>query len=150
GYVPAPRTVFAKINKLEPGSWLRVDANGLRQEFFWDFPLTDKPVGPGHVDECSDELLRLMRNSVRRQLRSDVPVGVFLSGGIDSSAITALAARESSARLHSFSIGFDQPGYDESPYARRVASLCGTEHHVEIMSLQQAAELFPRVMQSLD
>src|SRR6185436_2487119 len=116
----------------------------------WDVPLTDHAAGAGRFEECCEELLRLMQNSVRRQLRSDVPVGVFLSGGIDSSAITALAARESSGRLHSFSIGFDQPGYDESIYARRVAARCGTEHHEEIMSLRQAAELFPQVMQSLD
>jgi asparagine synthase (glutamine-hydrolysing) len=150
GYVPAPRTVLASINKLEPGAWLRFDANGLHEDFYWDLPLTDNPVGPGRIEECCEELLRLMRCSVRRQLRSDVPVGVFLSGGIDSSAITALAAQESSGRLHSFSIGFDQPSYDESPFARRVSALFGTEHHEEIMTLRQAADLFPRVMQSLD
>jgi asparagine synthase (glutamine-hydrolysing) len=150
GYVPAPHTVFAKIRKVEPGSWLKFDGRGLRQEFYWDMPLTDNPVGVGRVEECAEELLRLMRKSVRRQLRSDVPVGVFLSGGVDSSAITALAARESPGRLRSFSIGFDQPSYDESPHARRVASFCGTEHHEEIMTLRQAAELFPPVMQSLD
>jgi asparagine synthase (glutamine-hydrolysing) len=150
GYVPAPRSVFASIRKVEPGAWLKFDANGLSQGFYWDIPLTDNPVGPGRIEECCEELLQLMRNSVRRQLRSDVPVGVFLSGGIDSSAITALAAQESSGRLHSFSIGFDQAGYDESPHARRVASLFGTEHHEEIMTLQQAADFFPRVIQSLD
>jgi asparagine synthase (glutamine-hydrolysing) len=141
---------FASIRKVEPGAWLKFDANGLSQGFYWDIPLTDNPVGPGRIEECCEELLQLMRNSVRRQLRSDVPVGVFLSGGIDSSAITALAAQESSGRLHSFSIGFDQAGYDESPHARRVASLFGTEHHEEIMTLQQAADFFPRVIQSLD
>jgi asparagine synthase (glutamine-hydrolysing) len=83
-------------------------------------------------------------------LRSDVPVGVFLSGGIDSSAITALAAQESSKKLHSFSIGFDQSSYNESEYARRVASLFGTEHHEEILTLDKAAELFPEVMRTLD
>jgi asparagine synthase (glutamine-hydrolysing) len=150
GYVPAPRTVFANVHKLEPGAWLKFDANGPSQGCYWDIPLTDNPVGPGRIEECSEEVLRLLRGSVRRQLRSDVPVGVFLSGGIDSSAITALAAQESSGRLHSFSIGFDQPSYDESAHARRVAAHCGTEHHEEIMTLRQAAELFPKVMQSFD
>ena len=150
GYVPAPHTVFEKIHKVEPGAWLKFDEQGLSREFYWDIPLTDNPVGPGRIEECCEELLRLMRNSVRRQLRSDVPVGVFLSGGIDSSVITALAAQESSSRLHSYSIGFDQPSYDESVHARRIASLFGTEHHEEIMTLRQAADLFPRVMQSLD
>jgi asparagine synthase (glutamine-hydrolysing) len=150
GYVPAPHTVFARIRKLEPGSWLKFDATGLSEGFYWDIPLTDNPVAAERIEECCEELLRLMRNSVRRQLRSDVPVGVFLSGGIDSSAITALAAQASSGRIHSFSIGFDQPSYDESAHARRVAALFGTEHHEEIMTLRQAAELFPKVMQSID
>jgi asparagine synthase (glutamine-hydrolysing) len=150
GYVPAPDTIYANIHKLEPGAWLKFNAEGLTREFYWDIPLTDNPISPRHIDECCDQLLQLMRDSVRRQLRSDVPVGVFLSGGIDSSAITALAAQESSSRLHSFSIGFEQPSYNESAYARRIAARFGTEHHEEILSLHQAADLFPRVMQLLD
>lgn len=149
GYVPSPHTIFANIHKLEPGGCLTFHAAGLAKECYWDIPLTDNPVSPRHLDECCSELLQLMRDSVRRQLRSDVPVGVFLSGGIDSSVITALAAQESSSRLRSFSIGFDQPSYDESAHARRIASLFGTEHHEEIMTLRQAADLFPRVMQLL-
>jgi len=150
GYVPTPYTIFSNIHKLEPGACLKFDANGLSREFYWDIPLADNPVSPRHIDECCDDLLQMMRDSVRRQLRSDVPVGVFLSGGIDSSVITALAAQESSRRLHSFSIGFDQPSYDESVHARRVASLFGTEHHEEVMTLQQATDLFPQVMRLLD
>ena len=150
GYVPTPHTIFTGIHKLEPGACLTFDAKGLTREFYWDIPLTDNPVSPRHVDECCDEMLQLMRDSVRRQLRSDVPVGVFLSGGIDSSTITALAAQESSGRLYSFSIGFDQPSYNESAHAKRIASLFGTEHHEEIMTLRQGAELFPRVMKLLD
>jgi len=97
GYVPAPHTIFVNIRKLEPGAWLELDGGGETTGRYWDIPLTDNPVGAGHIDECSEELLRLLRASVRRQLRSDVPVGVFLSGGIDSSAITALAAQEAPA-----------------------------------------------------
>ena len=150
GYVPAPHTIFANVHKLEPGACLRFGPGGLNREFYWDIPLTDNPINPRCIDESCDELLQLMRDAVRRQLRSDVPVGVLLSGGIDSSTVTALAAQESSGRLHSFSIGFDQPSYNESAYAWRIASLFGTEHHEEILTLRQAAELFPRVMRSLD
>jgi asparagine synthase (glutamine-hydrolysing) len=150
GYVPTPHTIFANVHKLEAGACLKFDAHGLSKEFYWDIPLTDNPVSPSHIDECCEELLQRLRDSVRRQLRSDVPVGVFLSGGVDSSAITALAAQESSGRLHSFSIGFDQPSYNESVHARRVASLFGTEHHEAVLTLRQAADLFPRVMQWLD
>ncbi len=150
GYVPAPHSIFANIRKLEPGTYLKFGATGLTREFYWDVPLTDNPVSPRHIDECCEELLQLMRDSVRRQLRSDVPVGVFLSGGIDSSVITALAAQESPGRLHSFSIGFEQPSYNESAHARRVATLFGTQHHEEILTARKAAELFPEVMRSLD
>jgi asparagine synthase (glutamine-hydrolysing) len=122
----------------------------MTRRFYWDLPLTDNPVSPHNLEECCEELLHLMRESVRRQLRSDVPVGVFLSGGIDSSAITALAAHESSTKLHSFSIGFDQSSYNESGHARRVAALFGTEHHEEILTLDKAAQLFPVVMGTLD
>jgi len=150
GYVPAPDTIFARVRKVEPGTYLRFEAGGLTAGCYWDVSLEDNPVGPGHIDECCAELLRLMRGSVRRQLRSDVPVGVLLSGGIDSSAITALAAQEAPRRIHSFSIGFDEPSYDESAYARSVATRCGTEHHEEILTLRRAAELFPKVMEQLD
>lgn len=150
GYVPAPNTIFDQIEKLEPGSWVEFDASGMTRRFYWDLPLRDNPVSPRNLEECCEELVQLMRESVRRQLRSDVPVGVFLSGGIDSSAITALAAQESSTKLHSFSIGFDQSSYNESKYARRVASLFGTEHHEEILTLDKATELFPEVMRTLD
>jgi asparagine synthase (glutamine-hydrolysing) len=150
GYVPSPHTIFSNIRKLEPGCFLTFDTSGMATESYWDLKLTDNPISPRHIDECCDDLLRLMRDAVRRQIRSDVPVGVFLSGGIDSSAITALAAQESSEKLHSFSIGFDEPSYDESKYARKIASLFGTEHHEETLTLNKATDLFPRAMQSLD
>ncbi len=150
GYVPAPHTIFEGICKLEPGDWLRFDERGVRRESFAKLPLTDSPVVAGTLDDRCDEVLRLMRDAVRRQLRSDVPVGVFLSGGIDSSTVAALAAQESSGRVRSFSIGFDQSSYDESPYARRVASFIGTEHHEARLTLREAAELFPRVTQAMD
>ncbi len=74
-----------------------------------------------NVDEWAEDLLAILRDSVTKRLRSDVPVGLFLSGGVDSSTVAALAAQQSGNRLHSFSIGFDDPSYDESPYARRIA-----------------------------
>ena len=150
GYIPAPHTIFEDIYKLEPGSYLLFDRNGLEKKSYWDIPLEDNPLSERNADEWAEALLALLRDSVAKHLRSDVPVGVFLSGGLDSSLVTALAAQESSNRLHSFSIGFDQPSYDESAYARRVASLLGTEHHEAILTLSEAAELFPRMMQLLD
>lgn len=150
GYIPAPHTIYQDIYKLEPGSCLLFDASGPRKWTFWDIPLEDHPPSERNVDEWAENLLPVLRDAVGKHLRSDVPVGVFLSGGIDSSIITALAAQESPNRLHTFSIGFDERSYDESAHARRVASLFGTEHHEETLTLRKAEELFPRVMQSLD
>ncbi|HEY3663142.1 MAG TPA: asparagine synthase (glutamine-hydrolyzing) [Chthoniobacterales bacterium] len=150
GYIPAPHTIFSGIRKLEPGSYLFFDRNGLHLGRYWDIPLEDNPVSDRNVDEWAEDLLILLRDSVEKRLRSDVPVGLFLSGGLDSSTVTALAAQQSSNRLHSFSIGFDDPSYDESPHARRVAAFCGTEHHEKILTLQHATDLFPEIMRKLD
>ena len=149
GYIPAPHTIFEDVHKLEPGSYLLFNRNGLRKNRYWDIPLEDDPVSDRNIDEWAEDLLAILRDSVAKRLRSDVPVGLFLSGGLDSSTVTALAAQQSGNRLHSFSIGFDHPSYDESPYARRVAELFGTEHHEEILTLNQAVEVFPQIMRSL-
>ena len=150
GYIPAPHTIFEDVHKLEPGSYLLFDRAGLQKKIYWDIPLGDNPLSDRNVDEWAEDLLAVLRDAVAKHLRSDVPVGVFLSGGIDSSAITVLAAQASAKRLHTFSIGFDQPSYNESAHARRVASLFGTEHHEEVLTLSQTTDLFPKVMQSLD
>jgi asparagine synthase (glutamine-hydrolysing) len=150
GYVPAPHTIFDGIHKLEPGTFLVFDRNGLKKTLYWDIPLEDNPVSDSTVDECAEDMLALLRDSVKKRLRSDVPVGVFLSGGIDSSAVAALAAKEMSGKLHTFSVGFDEATYDESPYAAKVAAYCGTEHHHEVLSAKQAVTLLPQVMAILD
>lgn len=150
GYVPSPHTIFEDVYKLEPGFCLQFSRNGLKKKPYWDIPLEDDPVSDRTVDEWADDLIAMLRDSVAKRLRSDSPVGSFLSGGLDSSLITALAAQESTGRLHTFSIGFDEASYDESPHARRVASFLGTEHHEERLTLGAAAELFPRVVELLD
>jgi asparagine synthase (glutamine-hydrolysing) len=149
GYIPAPHTIFEDVYKLEPGGYLIFDRNGLRKERYWDIPFEDNPASDRNIDEWAEDLLAILRDSVTKRLRSDVPVGLFLSGGVDSSTVTALAAQQCGNRLHSFSIGFDDPSYDESAYARRVAELFETEHHDEILTLNQATELFPQIMRSL-
>jgi asparagine synthase (glutamine-hydrolysing) len=150
GYIPAPHTIFEDVYKLEPGGYLFFDRNGLHKDRYWDIPLEDNPVSDRNVDDWAEDLLVILRDAVTKHLRSDVPVGLFLSGGVDSSTVTALAAQQSGNRLHSFSIGFDDPSYDESAHARRIARLFETEHHEERLTLSQATELFPRIMRSLD
>ncbi len=150
GYVPAPHTIFEGIHKLEPGAFLHCDRHALQKKIYWDIPLEDNPLSERTVDEWAEDLLAVLRDAVTKRLRSDVPVGVFLSGGIDSSAITALAAQASSQRLRTFSVGFEESSYDESPYARLVAQQYGTDHHHEVLSASRTVKLLPDVMKILD
>jgi asparagine synthase (glutamine-hydrolysing) len=150
GYIPAPHTIFEGIYKLEPGFYLLFDRNGLQKRLYWDIPLEDNPLSECNVDEWAEDLQAVLRDAVIKRLRSDVPVGVFLSGGIDSSAVTALAAQATAHQLRTFSVGFDESSYDESPYARIVAERYGTDHHHEVLSATRAVSLLPDVMKILD
>ncbi len=150
GYVPAPHTIFEGIHKVEPGGCLTFDRAGLQKKLYWDIPLEDNPLSERTVDEWAEDLLAMLRDAVAKRLRSDVPVGVFLSGGIDSSAITVLAAQVAGRRLQTFSVGFEESSYDESPYARMVAERCGTDHHHEVLSGSRTVAMLPAVMKMLD
>ncbi len=138
GYVHAPRTIFDSVLKLAPGHFLRVNAHGLKQESFWEIP-TRPPWGASgsapSMKEALDKVERLLIASVRSQLMSDVPVGSFLSGGVDSSLITALMARASKDKVRTFSIGFSgtKAGVDESSHARAVARYLETDHQELIL-----------------
>jgi asparagine synthase (glutamine-hydrolysing) len=149
GYVPTPHTIFEGIHKLEPGTYLRFSANGLHKACYWDIPVAQSDNGRS-IEEYVAELLPVLRVSVQKHLRSDVPVGVLLSGGIDSGTITALAAQATKSQLHSFTIGFEEQSYDESLYAREVAQRYGTNHHHEVLSLKRTIDLLPTVMGILD
>lgn len=150
GYVPAPHTMFEGIYKLEAGCYLSFSRDGLQQQRYWDIPLEDNPVSARTVDEWAVDLRALLTDSVSKRLRSDVPVGVFLSGGLDSSLVAALAARQTTGRLQTFSLGFDQPSYDESRYSSQIAALLGTKHHNEVLSLPQATKLFGEICELVD
>ena len=126
-YVPSPLTAFQGIRRLPPGHWLRWRDGVAEVRRYWELR-----YGPKHTEpeaELGEELLRLLRESVAIRLESEVPLGAFLSGGIDSSAVVAMAAEASATRLKTFSIGFAAEAFDESPYARLVAERFGTEHH---------------------
>ena len=150
GYVPAPQTVFRRIRKLEAGTLLRATRRGIAVAKYWDVPLQDRPVNSLRADACAAELLHLLRDAVAKQMRSDVPVGVFLSGGLDSSVVAALAAAGGGRSLPTFSIGFEDATYNELPHARRVAAQYGTDHHEEVLSLERAVRLLPECLAGLD
>ncbi|HKO62557.1 MAG TPA: asparagine synthase (glutamine-hydrolyzing) [Pyrinomonadaceae bacterium] len=128
GYVPDPLTIFQNIEKLPPGHHLTFQDGRLSIERYWDFKYDTNGNGHSAVDYL-DELRALLDESVRIRLISDVPLGAFLSGGIDSSAVVALMARNLDQPVKTFSIGFKEDSYNELKYARLTAKKFGTEHH---------------------
>lgn len=126
-YVPSPRTLVEGIEKLPPGHWLEWRAGRSRTSRYW--ALNFRPQTHYSADAAAEELDSLLNESVREHLVADVPLGVWASGGLDSSTILHYAAAHSSTRLKTFSISFNGRSFDESEYARRVASHYGTEHY---------------------
>lgn len=140
-YVPSPLTAFSGISKLPAAHYLLCDAKGnLTTKRYWSPPMDLKAAAS--EQEIETELMRLLRESVRLRLVSDVPLGVFLSGGVDSAAVAALMASESAGPIKSFSVGFEEQNYNELPFARLVAERYGTDHH-EIVVKPSAADILP-------
>jgi asparagine synthase (glutamine-hydrolysing) len=133
GYVPDPKTAFTGINKLSPGHLLSYRNSRLSIRRYWDFDYTND-LAPREEQYYIDELRRRLLESVRVRLVSEVPLGAFLSGGIDSSAIVAMMSRESAAPVKTFSIGFSDAEFDELKYARVTAGHLQTDHHEFVVS----------------
>jgi asparagine synthase (glutamine-hydrolysing) len=130
GYVPDPLTIFRDVHKLPPGHHLTFSAGKVRVEEYWDFPYEEPQVEPARNEEdCLDELRALLDEAVRVRLVADVPLGAFLSGGVDSSAVVGLMARHTPRPVKTFSIGFHEDSYNELKYARVAAKKFGTDHH---------------------
>ncbi|EHR71997.1 asparagine synthase, glutamine-hydrolyzing [Burkholderiales bacterium JOSHI_001] len=151
GYVAAPRSIFEGIRKLPPATLLAVENGQVRQWCYWQPPQkVDRQVG---ADEWLQRVRARLDESVRMQMVSDVPIGAFLSGGVDSSAVVAAMARHSDQPIKTYAIGFEggpaEALYNELPYARRVAQLFGTEHH-EIVVKPDVVGLLPRLMWHMD
>jgi asparagine synthase (glutamine-hydrolysing) len=147
GYVPADRCILKGVRKLAPGHRLVWQDGESRVERYWDVAFDPQPIRD--EAEWLQELEDRLRMAVRIRLRSDVPLGVFLSGGVDSSAIVALAAQEMSGRLKTFSIGFREADFDELRYARMVADRFDTDHH-EMVVQDQDASILPKLVYHLD
>ena len=143
-YVPGPMSMLLGVKKLLGGEELRVSADGsTRTRTYATWEAAEEV--PRSLEDALSAFDALMTEAVRRQLVADVPVGVFLSGGIDSTIVATHAAMGSGEPIHSFSMGFDEPGFDESPYFDLVASRIGTIHHRRIASASEALELVPRI-----
>jgi asparagine synthase (glutamine-hydrolysing) len=151
-YVPTPKTILKGIRRLPPGHFLTGTEHGVTTlKSYWEFRLDQSENHPP-VDwrDFAEEFRHLLKDTVRRELVSDVPVGVFLSGGIDSSTTTAFMVENYPGDVNSFSIGFADQSFDESSYARLVADKLGTCHHEMIVTSQMVADLVPTIADYLD
>jgi len=144
-YVPAPLTAYRDIRKLEPGHSLTLRRDGeLKIERYWEPDFSKKLKIT--EEEAGERALELLREAVRIRLMSEVPLGAFLSGGIDSSAVVALMAEESSTPVKTFSIGFEEQDFSELHHARRVAERVGADHH-EFIVRPDALEVLPTLVE---
>jgi asparagine synthase (glutamine-hydrolysing) len=151
GYTPSDRSAFADIVKLPPGHTATFDGTDLVTRQYWALPAAPGPAARARPDESIHGLRQEIREAVRLRLESDVPLGVFLSGGVDSSVVVAAMREVTGGRITTFSIGFGAAAssYDELPYARQVAERFGTEHHEEVLE-PKAAELAPAIVRGFD
>lgn len=136
-YVPGPRTMFEGVRKLPAGQRLIWEDGVARVEPWWDFPPQGAaPPEARDLATAKAALLARLEDAVRATMVSDVPVGAFLSGGIDSSVVVALMSRVAAGPVRTFAVGFEEASYNELPYAREVARYCGTEHHELVLKPQ--------------
>lgn len=154
-YIPAPRSIYERVWKLPGGHSVAFDlaTRDLKTWRYWEFVIEPDPRfdEEASLEGLCEELRATLERAVKRRLMSDVPLGVFLSGGIDSSAIAALAAKHiRSGQLNTFAIGFDDPSFDESAHARQVAEWLGTRHREEILDLDKSVALLPEIVSRLD
>jgi asparagine synthase (glutamine-hydrolysing) len=142
--VPAPKTAFKQIRKLEPGHWMRWKNGAIETRRYW-LPDFSKKIKISE-EEAIEETTRIVRESTRLRMISEVPLGAFLSGGVDSSTVVALMAQESSQPVKTFSIGFEEQDFSELKYARRVAEHVGAEYN-EFIVKPNAVEILPTLVE---
>ncbi|MBW2000951.1 MAG: asparagine synthase (glutamine-hydrolyzing) [Deltaproteobacteria bacterium] len=151
-YIPAPWTIFKNIKKLEPGCYLTAEKGEITIKRYWDIKTSVETTGDGESFSYQRQrLYELVNESVKQRLISDVPLGAFLSGGVDSSIIVGLMARNMDRPVKTFTIGYkDIPLYDETNYAREVAEFNRTDHHELKITSKDVLETFPTVLDNLD
>ncbi len=141
-----PRTAFEGINELEAGTWLEIREGEITTDRYWTMTFPEQFDRNRSAASWAEELRELLIDSVRLRLRADVPVGAYLSGGLDSSATTALIRHFTDTRVETFSIAFADEAYDESGYQKQMADHLGTNHHQVLCKYQDIAEHFPKVI----
>jgi asparagine synthase (glutamine-hydrolysing) len=149
-YVPAPLTIYQGIRKLLPGHYLLWDNGNVSTHQYWDIPSNDQSNSSDDFHQHSQRLRQTLEDAVKLRMIADVPLGAFLSGGVDSSIIVALMARNSGNRIKTFNISYpDLPVYDESNYAREVATMYNTDHHEIRLDSNEILQVIPDALSSL-
>ncbi len=148
-YVPAPLSIFKDIYKLKPGYYLTYKNPLINIKSYWNLDYIENSKNIS-LAEAEEKLKYLLEESIKEHLLSNVPLGIFLSGGIDSSTLTAFICRISSQRLNTFSIGFADRSFDESRYAQLVSHYFNTQHHHYIFTLKDLINVFPEVTKIMD
>ncbi|MFH2094124.1 MAG: asparagine synthase (glutamine-hydrolyzing) [Bacteroidota bacterium] len=138
GYIPQPHTIYENTFKFPAGHYAVIGKTGMEVKCFWNPAEKILPLTVGNFDEAKQELKKRIIESVRMRMISDVPLGTLLSGGIDSSLVTAVAQNESPQKVSTFSIGFKESDYNEAGYAGKVAGFLGTDHHEFIVTEKDA------------
>lgn len=143
GYIPSPLSIFNEINKLSPGCYMIIDlkSNKLSIKKYWD--LTKINQVKISYDEALNELEKLITDSVKIRLNSDVPMGTFLSGGIDSALITSIASKISNKKINTFTIGFEETLYDESKLAKKYSKILNTNHKKFLCKSSDLVDIIP-------
>lgn len=153
GYIRAPHTIFQNTYKLQPGHFLKIDIarKEVTQHRYWDvLEYYNKPKLRISEEEAAEEVERLFKSAFQYRMVSDVPVGVFLSGGFDSSVVTAILQKNNTQKIKTFTIGFDVKKWDEAPYAKQIAEYLGTDHHEYYCTTKEAQDILPMLPEIYD
>jgi len=153
GYIPAPHCIFCDTYKLIPGHFLTIDLKNKNVQTTCYWNVTDfynKPKLKISESDAIEETEKILSKAFKYRMVADVPVGVFLSGGYDSSLVTALLQKDSMQKIKTFTIGFEEESYNEAPHARKVAAHLGTEHHEFTCTYQEAMDIIPLIPEISD
>ena len=148
-YVPAPLSIYKDVYKLPAAHLLTVENGEVKTRRYWNLSFHKNGSTPS-LEKAAEDLREIVSDAVRMRLVSDVPLGILLSGGVDSSTVAAFAVKHSAEKVKTFSIGFEEDSFDESKFARQVAEHLGTEHYEDKLSVEKAADLISEIGKWLD
>jgi asparagine synthase (glutamine-hydrolysing) len=155
GYVPESECIFDNVLKVKPGTIINLKADGTKDiQTYWNLAEVISQARTKKIEktdaEWTDEVHNLLKDAVKRRMQADVPLGAFLSGGIDSSLVVSLMQSQSANKIKTFSIGFSENSYNEAPYAKQVAQHLGTDHYEMYVNPAQAMEVIPNLASMYD